>query len=114
MAPVDAENHVYEGALEFNIPLLKDVPGFQDLSTNLADRYTKYSTFDAVESWKIGLNWQIVDSLRFRSTYVVGYPRAEPQRPVPAGGCHFDAVSTTGSRAAATRACGSSRAAIRT
>jgi len=67
-APVDAKNHVYEGALEFNVPLLKEVPGFQDLSTNLAYRWTKYSTFDAVDSWKIGLNWQVVDSFRFRST----------------------------------------------
>jgi len=68
VAPVDAKNHVFEGALEFNVPLLKDVPGFQDLSTNLAYRRTKYSTFAAVESWKIGLNWQVVDSFRFRST----------------------------------------------
>jgi outer membrane receptor protein involved in Fe transport len=65
---VSSKNHVYEGALELNVPLLKDVPGFQDLSTNLAGRWTKYSTFDAVESWKIGLNWQVVDSVRFRST----------------------------------------------
>lgn len=65
---VSSKNHVYEGALEFNVPLLKDVPGFQDLSTNLAGRWTKYSTFDAVESWKVGLNWQVVDSVRFRST----------------------------------------------
>ena len=69
VAPVDVDNHVYEGALELNVPLLKDVPGFQDLSTNLAYRYTKYSSFDAVDSWKVGLNWQVVDSLRFRSTY---------------------------------------------
>jgi iron complex outermembrane recepter protein len=67
-APVDAKNHVYEGALELTIPLLKEVPGMQDVSTNLAYRWTKYSTFDAVESWKIGLNWKIVDSVRFRST----------------------------------------------
>ena len=67
-AEVDAKQHVYEGALEFNIPLLKEVPGFQELSTNLAGRWTKYSNFDAVESWKVGLNWQVVDSLRFRST----------------------------------------------
>jgi outer membrane receptor protein involved in Fe transport len=65
---VSSDNYVYEGALEFNVPLLKDVPGFQDLSTNLAGRWTKYSTFDAVESWKVGLNWQVVDSVRFRST----------------------------------------------
>jgi outer membrane receptor protein involved in Fe transport len=67
-APVDAKNHVYEGALELNIPLLKEKPAFQDLSTNLAYRWTKYSTFDSVESWKLGLNWQVVDSVRFRST----------------------------------------------
>jgi outer membrane receptor protein involved in Fe transport len=67
-APVDAKNHVYEGALELNVPLLNEVPGFQSLSSNLAYRWTKYSTFDAVDSWKIGLNWQVVDSLRFRST----------------------------------------------
>ena len=68
-AEVDAKNHVYEGALELNVPLLKDVPGFQDLSTNLADRWTKYSTFEAVDSWKVGLNWQVIDSVRLRSTY---------------------------------------------
>jgi iron complex outermembrane recepter protein len=67
-AEVDAKNHVYEGALEFNVPLLKDIPGFTDLSTNFAGRWTKYSTFDAVESWKVGLNWQMIDSLRLRST----------------------------------------------
>ncbi|HEX6636054.1 MAG TPA: TonB-dependent receptor [Steroidobacteraceae bacterium] len=67
-APVAAKNHVYEGALELNVPLLKEVTGFQELSTNLAYRWTKYSTFDAVESWKAGLNWQVVDSVRFRST----------------------------------------------
>jgi iron complex outermembrane recepter protein len=67
-AEVDVKNKVYEGALEFNVPLLKEVTGFQDLSANLAGRWTKYSEFDAVESWKLGLNWQINDSVRFRST----------------------------------------------
>jgi outer membrane receptor protein involved in Fe transport len=67
-APVDVKNHVYEAALEFNVPLLKDVPGFQDLSANLAGRWTKYENFESVETWKLGLNWQIIDSLRFRGT----------------------------------------------
>ncbi len=68
VAPVEADQHVYEGALELNVPLLAEVPGFQSLSTNLAGRWTKYSDFDAVESWKIGLNWQVIDSMRIRST----------------------------------------------
>jgi outer membrane receptor protein involved in Fe transport len=67
-APVNAKNHVYELALEMNIPLLKDVPVFQEVSTDLAGRYTKYSTFDAVKSWKIGLDWHVNDSIRLRGT----------------------------------------------
>src|SRR5688572_2254187 len=67
-AEVDAKQHVYEAALEFNVPLLSEVRGFQELSTNLAGRWTKYENFESVESWKIGLNWQVNDSVRFRST----------------------------------------------
>jgi outer membrane receptor protein involved in Fe transport len=68
VAPVEAKNHVYEYAVEFNIPLAKDIPALQDVSLNLAGRRAKYSDFDAGDSWKIGLNWQIVDSVRFRGT----------------------------------------------
>jgi iron complex outermembrane receptor protein len=67
-APVDASNRVYEAALELNIPLLKDLPLVREVSTNLAGRYTKYSSFDAVESWKVGLNWLLNDAIRFRAT----------------------------------------------
>ena len=67
-AEVDAKNHVYEYALEFNVPLLKEVPGFQDVSANISGRRAKYSNFDAGDSWKLGLNWQVVDSVRFRGT----------------------------------------------
>ena len=67
-APVDASNHVYEVALEVNVPLLEDVPLVQELSTNWAGRYTKYSSFGAVESWKGGIDWHLDDSIRFRGT----------------------------------------------
>ncbi|HEU4653772.1 MAG TPA: TonB-dependent receptor [Steroidobacteraceae bacterium] len=67
-AEVDAKSHVYEYALELNVPLLKDIPGFEDASVNLAGRRAKYSDFDAGDSWKIGLNWQIIESVRFRGT----------------------------------------------
>jgi iron complex outermembrane recepter protein len=67
-APVDATNHVYEVALELNIPLIKDVPALQEVSTDFAGRYTKYSSFAAVRSWKGGLDWHVADSIRFRGT----------------------------------------------
>lgn len=67
-ARVDVKNHVYEAALEVNVPLLKDIPLIQELSTDWAGRYTKYSTFSAVQSWKGGLDWHVNNSIRFRST----------------------------------------------
>jgi outer membrane receptor protein involved in Fe transport len=67
-APVDAKNDVYEAALEVNIPLIRDFVLAQDLSANLAGRYTKYSSFKAVKTWKAGLNWHVNDSIAFRGT----------------------------------------------
>ncbi|MBL8551181.1 MAG: TonB-dependent receptor [Hyphomonadaceae bacterium] len=69
--PVDANQDVYEAALEFNVPLLRDVPFFEDLSASAAGRHTKYSTFDAVESWKLGLDWHINSVFHFRGTQSV-------------------------------------------
>ncbi len=68
-APVSAKNDVFEAALEVNIPLLAGVPGAQDLSTNWAARFTKYSSFSAVETWKGGIVWAANDSIRVRATY---------------------------------------------
>jgi iron complex outermembrane receptor protein len=67
-APVSAKNDVVEAALEINVPLVVDAPFVKDLSTNWAARYTKYSSFSAVETWKGGLNWAVNDSVRFRGT----------------------------------------------
>jgi iron complex outermembrane recepter protein len=68
-APVYAKNDVVEAALEVNVPLLAGLPFAQDVSTNLAGRYTKYSSFSSVETWKAGLNWQFDDNVRIRATY---------------------------------------------
>ncbi len=68
-APVSAKNDVAEVALEVNVPLLSDLPLAKDVSTNLAGRYTKYSSFSSVETWKAGLNWQLDDNVRIRATY---------------------------------------------
>jgi outer membrane receptor protein involved in Fe transport len=67
-APVDAETDVWEAALEFNVPLLKELQGVQELSINLAGRYSNYESFGGVESWKVGLNWMLDDSVRIRGT----------------------------------------------
>ena len=102
-APVDAKNHVYEFALEVNIPLLKDVPlGCEDVSTNLAGRCTKYSTFDAVRvlEGRTRLARHRFDPLPRHA--LAGHPRAEPQRFVSSRPASPRPDSPTGSPAATT------------
>ena len=67
-APVDVKNNVYEFALDFNIPLLKNVPMFQELSTDIAGRYSEYSGSGGAYTWKTGLNWHVNDTILFRGT----------------------------------------------
>ena len=69
--PEHAKDNVYEAAMEFNIPLLKDLPLAKDLSLDTAGRYTKYSTFKAVESWKLGADWHLDSNVHFRGTMSV-------------------------------------------
>jgi iron complex outermembrane recepter protein len=66
--PVNASQNVWELALETQVPVIKDVPLIQAFDLNLAGRYTNYSVSGSVQTWKIGFNWNVVDSLRFRGT----------------------------------------------
>ncbi|MBC2664931.1 TonB-dependent receptor [Novosphingobium flavum] len=59
---------VHEAALEVEVPLLKNVPFVRSLSINGAARYTNYNTSGEVGTWKVGLNWEITDSLKLRAT----------------------------------------------
>ena len=59
---------VWEAFAEVGVPLLSGVSFAERLDTNVAARYTKYSTIDAVWAWKGGIDWQIYDDLRFRLT----------------------------------------------
>jgi outer membrane receptor protein involved in Fe transport len=67
-APVNAKNNVYEIALEVNVPLIKNFPLAEEVSTNWAGRYTRYSNFGSVKTWKGGLDWHVNDTIRFRGT----------------------------------------------
>ena len=68
IAPVSASQNVWELAGEVGVPVIKDVPLIQAFDLNMAGRYTNYSVSGAVQTWKIGFNWNVIDSLRFRGT----------------------------------------------
>ena len=59
----------YELFGEVNIPLLRDQPLAQSVNLNLQGRLFDYSTFGSDEVYKIGLNWEVSDHLRVRSTF---------------------------------------------
>ena len=68
LQPIHATQNVWELALETNVPVIKDVPLIQAFDITAAGRYTDYSVSGSVQTWKIGFNWNVVDSLRFRGT----------------------------------------------
>lgn len=53
---------------ETTIPLLADLPGVERLSLDLAGRYSDYDTIGSTKTWNIGVDWQILPSLRMRGT----------------------------------------------
>lgn len=57
-----------EAFVEFSMPLLRDKV-VDSLAFDVAGRMTDYSTSGRVETYKLGLTSQLVDSLRIRSSY---------------------------------------------
>lgn len=64
----EGKQHAEEGFLELSIPVLKN-EYVQSLSLDLAGRLTNYSNSGLVETWKIGVQSQITDDVRFRMTW---------------------------------------------
>jgi outer membrane receptor protein involved in Fe transport len=67
-APMHGADSVYEGDVEVDVPLLRDLPLVRRLDLNGAARYTRYSTSGQAETWRLGLQWRPVGDLRFRAT----------------------------------------------
>jgi len=59
---------VAEGALEFDAPLLRNLPLAKRVSLNGAARFTRYSQSGSAVTWKAGLVWRMNDQLTFRAT----------------------------------------------
>jgi len=64
---------VEEQFLEVDAPLLTDAPLAKDVSLNLQVRRSDYSTFGDDTVYRVGLNWQVVESIRFRANMSTAY-----------------------------------------
>lgn len=67
-APAHGADSVYEGDLELDVPLLKDLPLVQSLSASAAGRFTQYSISGSAQTWRLGLEWQPIDDVKIRAT----------------------------------------------
>lgn len=68
------KDNVSEIFAEIEIPILAGITGFEMLSLNTSGRVFDYDTVDGTDNvWKVGLNWQIVPTLRLRGTKGTSY-----------------------------------------
>lgn len=62
------EYNVREAFVETTVPLLADIPGIHTLSLDAAARYSDYSSIGETTTWKVGLDWTVIPTLRVRGT----------------------------------------------
>ncbi len=53
---------------EVSVPILKDVPASKELSLSVSGRYTDVASYGGQSTYKVGLNWEPTDFLRFRAS----------------------------------------------
>ncbi len=82
---------------ELLVPVLADIPGFQQLNLEVGARWSDYNTAGEIWTYKALVDWQVIDSVRIRGGYqlanrapnvaelytgattsVVGFPGADP------------------------------------
>lgn len=54
---------------EIELPLLADMPGFNELTLSASARWTDYESYGSDTTYKVGLNWRPVDWVLLRATY---------------------------------------------
>lgn len=98
---------------ELYFPLVKDLPGVQNLGLTVGYRFSDHSNSGGNDSYKAELDWTVVDSLRVRGSYqrAVRAPNIgelfSPQQednPEVTDPCNFNSAVRTGPNAAAARA----------
>ncbi len=71
--PTVGNYHTDEVYVEFNIPVLKDLPGAKELSFDVASRYSHYNNFGSTTNNKYSFLWKPIDDLIVRGTFAHGF-----------------------------------------
>lgn len=71
--PTGGGYDVNEGYLELMVPVLRDLPGVQELTLDGATRYSKYSNFGSTTNSKLGFKWKPINDLMVRGNWGQGF-----------------------------------------
>ena len=71
--PIAGEYLAKEAYVEFAVPLLADTFLARSLTLNAAGRYSDYDLFGSDTNYKVGLDWQVVPSLKIRANYATAF-----------------------------------------
>ena len=91
--PIAGEYTAKEVFVEFAVPLLQDKLLAQSLTLNTAVRYSSYDLFGNDTNYKVGLDWQVVPSLKVRANYATAF--RIPNVPELFGGVSEGNLTTT-------------------
>lgn len=88
--PTTGRYRVNSAYVEFNVPLLSDLPGAQSLSVDVASRYSRYSNFGSTTTNKYGFEWKPINDLLVRGNYAEGFRAPTLQDLFGGGGQGYD------------------------
>lgn len=91
--PIAGGNTAKEAFTEVLVPLLRDKFLVDSLTLSAALRYSKYDLFGADNNYKVGLDWQLVPSLKVRANYATAF--RIPNIPELFGGVSEGGLTTT-------------------
>lgn len=72
-APTSGAYNTNEAYAELDVPLLRDLPGAQELGLNVASRYSHYSNFGSTTNNKYSFRWRPFADLLVRGTWAQGF-----------------------------------------
>ncbi len=91
--PIAGEYTAKEAFVEIAVPLLQDTFLAESLTLNAAVRYSSYDLFGNDTNYKVGLDWQVVPSLKVRANYATAF--RIPNVPELFGGVSEGNLTTT-------------------
>ena len=91
--PIAGEYSARELFAELSVPLLAELPMVDSLTMNAAARYSDYSLFGSKSTYKLGLDWQVIPSLKVRANRSTAF--RVPNVPELFGGVSEGNLTTT-------------------